>query len=416
MSVIGYDRFTFDIHQRGSKQRIPLDVTLEVTHRCPLACQHCYNNLPMADRNAATRELTLAEYKALLDELAEMGTFWLLFSGGEPFGRKDFLDIYTYAKHKGFLITIFTNGTVLTPAIADHLVQYPPFSIEISLYGRTKETYESLTQQPGSYERCLSGINLLLERGLPLKLKTVPTSINKHEVFAMHDFARELGTEFKFDSLINPRIDCSQSPVGVRLTPGEVVALDMIDPVRKREYADLLARNLKNGPAPIGNDLYFCGGGVQSCSVDPYGQLSICVISKRTGYNVRNGFAKGWNEALHQTRTKKRTRLSKCMSCSIQYLCGMCPANGELEHDDAESPVEFLCQVAHLRAMSLGAEVPGHGKCDNCRGGKAYPALEEALTNLPTTMECLPIPRQDLFPILQDTNPSNSSCGGRCGH
>ena len=67
----------------------------------------------------------LEEYKRLLDELHDMGTFWLLFSGGEPFARKDFLDIYTYAKNKGFLITIFTNGTVLTPAMADHLAEYP---------------------------------------------------------------------------------------------------------------------------------------------------------------------------------------------------------------------------------------------------------------------------------------------------
>ncbi len=417
MSVIGYGEFTHAVHERLSQERIPLDVTLEVTHRCPLACQHCYNNLPMADREAATRELTLQDYQKLLDELAAMGAFWLLFSGGEPFARKDFLDIYTYAKQRGFLITIFTNGTVITPAIADHLVQYPPFAIEITLYGRSKQIYEEMTQQPGSYERCLRGIDLLLERKLPLKLKTVPTSINKHEVFEMQKFAEELGVEFKFDSLINPRIDCSQSPLGVRLTPAEVVAMDLVDPARKAEYRRLLDIDLATGPPPVSDDLYFCGGGLRSCAIDPYGQISICVISKRTDYNVRDGsFTEGWNQTLQATRTKKRTRPSKCTSCQIQSLCGMCPANGELEHDDPESPVEFLCQVAHLRAMALGAEVPEHGECEACRGGAMYVELQEAVNELPGTMEQLSVPARPVLPILAASNSSSSSCGGRCGH
>jgi hypothetical protein len=134
-------------------------------------------------------------------------------------------------QEKGFLITLFTNGTLINEKIADYLVEWPPFAIEITLYGRTRETYEALTAIPGSYDRCLRGIKLLRERGLPLKLKTVATSINKHEVFAMKQFAEEeLGVEFKIDGQINPRIDCSQSPLAVRLTPEEVVALDMNAP------------------------------------------------------------------------------------------------------------------------------------------------------------------------------------------
>src|SRR5437660_365316 len=107
---------------------------------------------------------------------------WSLIAGGEIFARRDFLDIYAYAKRKGFLITLFTNGTMITEKIADFLADLRPFTIEITLYGGTKETYENLTGIPGSYERCLRGIDLLLERNLPLKLKTVALSITKHEI------------------------------------------------------------------------------------------------------------------------------------------------------------------------------------------------------------------------------------------
>src|SRR3977135_4144698 len=203
----------------------------------------------MGDQDARSREMRTEEHFRVLDELVEMGCFWLLYTGGENFARKAFLEIYTYAKTKGFLITLFTNGTLITEKIADYLLEWPPFAIEITLYGRTKETYEALTQIPGSYEKCLRGIGLLQSRGLPLKLKTVATSINKHEVVAMRQFAEdELGVEFKMDGQINPRIDCSQSPLAVRLTPEEVVALDMNAPKGMSEYRRLAKRDLENPP------------------------------------------------------------------------------------------------------------------------------------------------------------------------
>src|SRR5579864_9126886 len=234
MEVRTYGEFSRLVHGYYSGNRAPLSVSIEITRRCPLECLHCYNNLPMADQEARKRELSKEEHFRLLDDLAEMGCLWLLYTGGEIFARKDFLEIYTYAKQKGFLITLFTNGTIINEAIADYLVEWPPFAIEITLYGRTRETYEALTAVPGSYDKCLRGIKLLKERGLPLKLKTVPTSVNKHEVMAMRRFAEEeLGVEFKVDGQINPRIDCSQSPLAVRLTPEEVVALDMAAPKGK---------------------------------------------------------------------------------------------------------------------------------------------------------------------------------------
>src|SRR5213079_972400 len=198
VSAVSYGEFSLGLHQRFGDKRTPVEVSLEVTRRCPLECQHCYNNLAMGDLAARNRELSKEEYASILTELADMGVIWLLFTGGEIFARKDFLEIYTMAKEKGFLITLFTNGTLITEKIADYLLEWPPFAIEITLYGRTKETYEALTQIPGSYERCLRGIKLLRERGLPLKLKSVATSINKHEISAMRQFAEEeIGVEFK---------------------------------------------------------------------------------------------------------------------------------------------------------------------------------------------------------------------------
>jgi radical SAM protein with 4Fe4S-binding SPASM domain len=421
MDQLSYGAFSADLHQRQSGQRAPMQVSIEVTRRCPLECQHCYNNLPMGDQDARSREMTTEEHFRMLDELVEMGCFWLLYTGGEIFARKDFLEIYTYAKKKGFLITLFTNGTLINEKIADYLLEWPPFSIEITLYGRTRETYEALTAVPGSYDRCLRGIKLLRERGLPLKLKTVATSINKHEVIAMRQFAEEeLGVEFKFDGQVNPRIDCSQSPLAVRLTPEEVVALDMNAPKGVIEYQRLAKRDLENPPTLAKNDtVYFCGGGMNSFAINAYGEMGICVISQQDTFRVQEaGLKRFWEESLLQLRTRKRSQVTKCVQCRIQSLCGMCPANGEMENGDKESPVEFLCNVAHLRAAVIGVEVPAHGECEFCAGGNQHEDVLESARRIRSKevdVESWVGPQQ-VFQILNNTSAATGGCGSCGGH
>jgi len=423
VQVSTYNGFTTDLHQRFAGRRIPAEVSIEVTRRCPLECLHCYNNLSMSDQVARASELTLAEHIRLLDELREAGCLWLLYTGGEVFARKDFLDIYTEAKKRGFLITIFTNGTLITPRVADYLAEWRPLAIEITLYGATRETYEALTQIPGSYERCMRGIRLLLERDLPLKLKTVPTTVNRHEVYEMKRMAeQDFGVEFKFDPLVNPRIDCSSSPLGVRLVPEDVVALDFHDATRRAEYQRLASQDLSlaEGATHDPQGVYFCGGGMNGCAISPSGKMSICVISQQEHYDWRNGsFEEGWTGKLFATRTKPKTRETRCDRCRIQSLCSMCPANGELEAGDPESPVDFLCQVAHLRAYTLGFEIPEHGECPCCVGGIHHSALRQSSERIRTRQvdvgSWAPQATQPLFPILGSSSPGHSGGCGSCG-
>lgn len=364
-----YAEFSLALHSQIYAEQIPVNGTFELSNRCPLECVHCYNNLPMGDAAARKRELNTEEVCRVLDELADMGCLWLLLTGGEIFARHDFFDIYRHAKSRGFLLTLFTNGTLITERIADELARLPPFVIEITLYGRTKATYESLTGIPGSFEKCLRGIRLLLERGLPLKLKTVALTINRHEINAMKRFAEELGCEFKFDPMINPRIDCSSSPLAVRLTPEDIVALDLEEPKRVSEWRRL-AMNFpvpdlpEDGSMPT---LYNCGGGVNSFAIDPYGDLTICVLSHVDKYNVRDGSVReGWETFLRKVRQKKITRVTKCTTCQLASMCGSCAANGELEEGDPEAPVDFLCRVAHLRAEVFEVPIRPHGDCEYC--------------------------------------------------
>jgi hypothetical protein len=123
-----------------------------------------------------------------------------------------------------------------------------------------------------------------------------------------------------------------------------------------------------------------------------------------------------WEESLFQLRTRKRTRITKCIECRIQSLCGMCPANGEMENGDRESPVSFLCHVAHLRAVTIGVEVPAHGNCEFCAGGSEHDALVESARRIASKeidVESWVGPQQFL-PILNNSSVAVGRCGS-CG-
>jgi len=291
-------------------------------------------------------------------------------------------------------------------------VEWPPFNIEITLYGATRETYEQLTGIPGSYDRCMRGIRLLQERKLPLALKSVAISINKHEIGAMKKIADELGAAFKFEGMMNPRIDCSQSPLAVRLQPWEIVKLDLEDEERVAEWKRFAGRY--NRPPKNSTEVYQCGGGITGFAIDPEGKMSICVLSHFDAYDLRTGsFSDGWDHFLHKVRRKKISKVTKCTNCQIKSMCGMCPANGELENGDPESPVDFLCHVAHLRAKAMNLAVPEHGDCEYCEGGSAHATLLDSMELLEKRRaekwsdSGAPAP---LLPILHDRRNTGGGC------
>ena len=98
MKIQEYPDWSMEVHERLAALRVPLNGAIEVTQRCNNRCIHCYNNLAANDRDALHRELSYKEHCRIIDQITHAGCLWLLFTGGEIFLRKDFLDIYTYAK------------------------------------------------------------------------------------------------------------------------------------------------------------------------------------------------------------------------------------------------------------------------------------------------------------------------------
>jgi radical SAM protein with 4Fe4S-binding SPASM domain len=343
---INYGEFSKRLQSKTLNPRMPVNGTIDITSRCNLRCVHCY-----IQGTCFGDELTYPEICHILDQITEEGCLWLVITGGEPLTRSDFKDIYKYAKGKGLFITLFTNGNLLTPEIADFLADLPPFAIEISLYGMSQHTYEGVTGVTGSFERCLRGIKLVHERGLYLRLKSMVFPSNYHELKEMRQFADNMGVPFRFDCMINARLDGSMAPAEYRLSPDKIVALDFISDKWVKEWQDFIDRF---GGMKASNSLYNCGAGLNNFHIDSTGHLGVCAVSREPGYDLRCGtFHDGFFNAILEVRAKKRTRYSECQTCESIGICPQCPAWGQLEHGDPEAKVDFLCQVTRLRVAAL---------------------------------------------------------------
>jgi radical SAM protein with 4Fe4S-binding SPASM domain len=293
--------------------------------------------------------------------MAEAGCLWLLVTGGEVLLRPDFVDVYRYAKRKGFLISLFTNGTLLTPSIVELLADWYPFLVEITLYGMSPETYGAVTGEPRAYERCIRGIEMLVEADVPLRLKAIAMTLNRHELPMMYDYAASLGVDFRHDGSIWPTLH-GRDIRGLRLAPDEVVELDSMQLVDTDKWAELYERTKTIVQEVPGNGdfkydpgrLLNCGGGLSSFHIDAYGQLGICQLSDMGTFDLTTGsFEEGWR-FLGSVRSTPVRKDYACLHCDLTALCHRCPAFSALENGDPETPVEHACELACLRAQRHG--------------------------------------------------------------
>lgn len=340
-----------EFNRKSAELHIPLAGSLDLTHRCNLRCVHCYLGTMDNSSSLLAREMTTDKMMSVIDEITEAGCLYLLLSGGEPLLRADFPHIYTHAKRNGLLVTVFTNGTLISDRELEVFETFPPRTIEISLYGATARTYELITGVPGSYERCLSGIKGLLARKVPVRLKTVLMTHNNHEFYDIEKIAEEFGVEFRFDAAIFPRLNGDQAPVCLRVPAEDAVRKEFSDLQRKKHWNGFLEEYQHQ---PVSDNLYRCSAGVTGFYIDPLGSLKPCLMTNNIAFNLGAGsFLEGWNEIAMRIRAKRAAVDFRCSSCEKLLFCGYCPAFFELENGREDICSEYMCSVGRHRSRYL---------------------------------------------------------------
>ncbi len=158
-------------------------VVWNVTRRCNLKCVHCYAH---AKDQHFNNELTTAEGRTLIDDLATFGAPVLLFSGGEPLIRPDLPELAAYAVERGMRAVISTNGTLIDPTMARTLKEIGLSYVGISIDG-TEPVNDRFRGVAGAYRRAMEGIRNCREAGIKVGLRFTINCFNAEEIPAIFD-------------------------------------------------------------------------------------------------------------------------------------------------------------------------------------------------------------------------------------
>jgi len=180
---------------------VPVAVVWNFTNRCNLNCLHCHQD---SSPKASGSELTTSQAFEVIDNMSDSGVAILTFSGGEPLMRKDLYPAIKRANDSGLLCTIASNGTLITPEVAENLAKVGIRRVEIGLDGARPETHDFLRNRPGSFEATIEGIKNCASVGFDeLAVTMTLHSKNINELKETMNLAEKLGaTRFYLNRLI----------------------------------------------------------------------------------------------------------------------------------------------------------------------------------------------------------------------
>ncbi len=342
-SALFFDRFF------SRPESFPINGQLDLTYRCNFHCVHCYSK----GSHDRISEMTTRDVCRVIDILAREGCLWLDMTGGEPLLRQDFRRIYLCAWRRGFLVTLLTNGSLLTDSLVRFFKKYPPYAIEVTLNGITPKVYESVTRVPGSFKKVMGNLKKIICAKLPLRIKTNALTLNKDEVILIKKWAEEnvpapggRGFSFSYDPAIFPRLNGDKTPCRYRLDPSQLATLRQSDPELGREYQDYLLASPCRGRRAA-DDLYHCDAWRAQFVVNPSGRLKFCPLTDKFSVDLKaQSFRHGFYEVFPELLKEKFQTKSRCRRCGRRSFCAYCPPKAFLETGREEGPVPYYCRMA----------------------------------------------------------------------
>lgn len=345
-------------------------VVWNTTFRCNLACAHCY--LDAKDR-AGSDELSTEEAKVFIDDVAAMEAPVLLFSGGEPLMRKDLFELGRHAKSQGLRIVISSNGTLITPELAEQIADVGFVYVGVSIDG-SEATHDEFRRKDGAFQAAITGIRNCLAAGVKAGVRLTLNKRNAADLDAVLDVVEREGvprfcmyhlvyagrgkeivaddlepaeTRRVVEHLLDRTKDWHERGIETEVLTTDnhadgILVLQRVregEPAREPEVRELLARH--GG----------CSAGTKMANVDARGNVHACQFwGHVTLGNVRERpLSEIWADESHPFLAKLRKKGDhltgpRCGCCQYKELCGGCRIRAEVVHGDlwADDPACFL--------------------------------------------------------------------------
>lgn len=342
------------LHRKGASLGLPIAGNFELTARCNFNCPMCYVHLSREDVEARGKELTAAQWIDIARQAKEQGMIFVLLTGGEPFVREDFFEIYGEMKKMGLLISINSNGSLLSGEIRRKLIEDPPFRINISLYGGSDETYRGMCG-PGAFDDVIGNIRALKAAGIDVRLNVSLTQYNRHDLGRIYELSRELGVHMKATGYMYPsiRVNGEKYGCGNRMSAVEAAHCNVEwDTLRftpeefsqRARSMEALTFEAENECGIDADEGVSCRAGSTSFWLTWDGRMLPCGMMPRpTVHPLKVGFADAWAEIRRATREIRMP--AKCSSCSLKKMCCVCAAVTVTETGEFSGVPEYVCEM-----------------------------------------------------------------------
>lgn len=344
------------LYTKADKRKIPLGGTFELTPLCNMNCRMCY--IRKSPDQLQERLMTAGEWLEIAREAGKQGLLFLLLTGGEPFLRADFKEIYLALHKMGFVLTINSNGTLITEKEVSWLRDAAPMRINLTVYGASNKTYETLCSNPRGYDQVMNAIHLLKASGIEVKLNYSLTPYNASDFYGIKKMAMEEGLFLQATTYMYPAIRKSMDNIGSndRLPPEDAAyytALSHYYEYGPKQFLEgteeiRLADECVDEAVPTEKagrrEHIRCRAGVSTFWVTWNGIMTPCGMMNQPAENIREkGFEKAWEELCSNTR--KILMPEECTDCAYKKRCSTCAAMVLAETGGYDEAPEYRCRM-----------------------------------------------------------------------
>lgn len=335
---------------------------LELTYNCSERCIHCYNaGATRNDGEVSGRnrdEIALEDYRRIIDELYDLGTYKVVLTGGDPFSKPIAWDIMEYLYQKGIAFDIYTNGQSITDKV-ERLADLYPRLMGLSVYSGISEVHDSITRVKGSFDRTMHVASQLADLGVPMAFKCVVFKTNVKSYHTVKPLAKRFGAVMQIEINLSNGIDGDTSVVNHLGLPEEALEVVMRDPqvpmyvgAERPDYGDVVKPK----------EAYPCRAGIENFNVTPDGMVVPCCSFHLPLGNIREQSLK---EILNGVAVRKwrSVRVGDMEECGEHPYCGfcyLCAGNNYLEHGNPLKASQVSCRMAKIR----------HGLAEKLKSGE----------------------------------------------
>lgn len=335
---------------KASAQGVPLAGSFELTSRCNLDCKMCYIHRRSCDKAALLGEKNADWWVSLAEKAKNAGMLMLLLTGGEPLLRPDFDDIYKASKEMGLLMSVNTNGALLTDEKIRLFESLPPQRINISLYGMSNETYGDLCGNPDVFENVVNSIKKLKSAGVNVSVNYTVTPNNVHDAAKLQAFTAENEIPVRATFHMFPPVRSTGDTL--RLSPLQAATAQYewhkrrLGEKQLKEYASALVLGKARGDDPECGEKINCRAGLSTFWVTWDGEMRPCGMMNTPTVKLENPEA--FNAAWQKIRRAREEIFfpPKCTNCELKPFCDVCAAVCAAETGEFDGVPEYACKKA----------------------------------------------------------------------